>query len=215
MKFSIIIPTMWFHVEQLREMLTIYNDMSSVGEIILVNNNENKTPELNFDKLRVISKGKNIYVNPSWKFGVNEAKYENIVLANDDITLRGRLDLLFENIACLLKKGVIFGVGENCYSDTKFSKIRLKQRPLLSKTNMGYGYGVFMLMKKETFLNTKIHEDFLVWYGDHILYYENTPWSFEGVEVITEMRGTTSKINLKGFKEKEKKAFQLYLRSKQ
>lgn len=205
---------MWFHVDKLYEMLTIYEDMSSVGEIIIINNNESEAPELNFDKVRLISKGENIYVNPSWRFGVEQAKYENIVLVNDDIILRGRLASLFNNIGDVLKEGIVFGAGSNCYKKKKFSwKIKLK--PVKNKTKMNYGYGVFMFMKKETFLNTKIHNNFLVWYGDTVLYMENTPWIFEGIEIITDMRGTTSKIDLEEIREKEYRAFEIYLKHKE
>ena len=41
---------MWFHIQQLNEMLNIYNSLDSVGEILIINNDETKRPELNFEK---------------------------------------------------------------------------------------------------------------------------------------------------------------------
>lgn len=201
---------MWFHVSQLKEMLAIYNSMDSVGEILIVNNDVTKTPELNFSKVRLIGSGKNIYVNKAWKLGVEEAKFNKVVLVNDDITIKGDLVSLFENISYILRDGVIVGVGD-CYSKDTVSKIKLKKRPIGDKTNMGYGFGVFMFLNKQTFLSTPIPDDILVWYGDHILYYKNEAWSFAGVQIKTSMRGTTSKINLTGFALKEKRAFFKYL----
>jgi len=211
MKYSIIIPTMWFHVVKLQEMLAVYNSMNSVGEILIINNDDTKTPELNFSKVRLIGSGKNIYVNPSWKLGVQEAKFEKVALVNDDITIKGDINSLFTNVSYLLRKGVIVGVGANCYSENVEFKIKLIERPLTNRTNMGYGFGVFMFLNKETFISTPIPDDILVWYGDHILYYKNTAWSFEGVQITTSMRGTTSKIDLRGFAMKEKRAFFKYL----
>ena len=203
---------MWFHIQQLNEMLTIYNSLDSVGEILIVNNDETKRPELNFEKVRIIGNGKNIYVNPSWKLGVQESKFDNVILANDDITIKGELDLLLRNISYLLREGIIVGVGENCYRKG-VSLLKLKECPINDKTRMGWGFGVFMCMKKITFLNTPIPKDFLVWYGDHILYLTNKAWSFEGVSIDTNMKGTTSKLNLSGFAAREKQAFHRYLKA--
>lgn len=202
---------MWFHVRQLQEMLAIYDSINSVGEILLVNNDNTKTPELNYNKVRLIGDGKNIYVNKAWKLGVKEAKFDKVVLVNDDLTIQGDVNSLFELVSFLLKDGVIIGVGEKCYSG-KVSKIKFVERPIENKKDMGWGFGVFMFLTKNTFLNTPIPDNILVWYGDHILYYSNKAWSFEGVNIITSMKGTTSKINLTGFAKREKLAFQKYLR---
>ncbi len=211
MKYSIIIPTMYFHVEQLHEMLTVYNAIPSVGEILIINNDKAKEVYFPLSKVRTIGNGVNKYVNPSWTFGVKEAKYDNIILANDDITIKGNLPLLLEHVSYLLREGVIIGVGEKCY-ENKISNIKIVERPIFNKTNMGYGFGVFMCIRKATFLNTPIPDDFLVWYGDHILYYKNKAWIFTGVQITTSMRGTTSKIDLSGFAVKEKRAFSKYLK---
>ena len=203
---------MWYHVNQLCAMLAIYNSMDIVGEILIINNDDTKTPELNFSKVRLIGSGKNIYVNKAWKLGVEESKFDNAVLVNDDITIKGDLNLLFENISYMLREGVIVGVGANCYSKKNVVfKIKLRKRSIENRTEMGYGFGVFMFINKDTFLNTPIPDNILVWYGDYILYYKNTAWSFEGVQIRTAMRGTTSKIDLRGFALKEKRAFFKYL----
>lgn len=201
---------MWFHIQQLNEMLTIYNSLDSVGEILIIDNNGEKRPELNFEKVRIIGNGKNLYVNPSWKLGVRESKYDKVILANDDIIMKGNLNLLFESALNMLCEGVIIGAGEICYKK-EASVVRLTKAPTNNKVIMNYGFGVFMFMKKSTFLNTLIPDDFLVWYGDHILYYRNKVWCFEGVQILTEMRGTTSKINLSGFAAREKQAFNMYV----
>lgn len=211
MKYSIIIPTMWFYVNQLHEMLTVYNSMNSVGEILLINNDSTKTPELNFDKVRIIGNGKNVYVNPAWKLGVEESKFENVILANDDITLKGDINRLFELVSFVLSEGVIIGPSEKCYAGINLNNIKFSK--VLSKIKMNYGFGVFMFIKRSTFLNTQIPNNILVWHGDRILYLRNKAWRFEGIEIITGMSGTSSKINLNGIAKKESMAFHKYLRS--
>lgn len=209
MKYSIIIPTMWFHIAQLYEMLPVYASINSVGEILLIDNNGVKRPELNFDKVRIIGNGKNIYVNPSWKLGVQESKFDNIVLVNDDITVQGDIYELFRLISFLLSKDTVIGVDEKCFTNIEteigFKKITVKNK-------ISYGFGVFMFMQKSTFLNTLIPNDILVWYGDSILYLKNKAWTFEGVNILTEMGGTSRKLNLSGFALREKQAFERYLK---
>lgn len=211
MKYSVIIPTMYFHKEQLVSMLSLYNSIDYIGEILIINNNSDLAVQFNeYKKVKTIGTGVNMYVNPSWSFGVKNAKFDKIILVNDDITVMGDLSSLLEKVAYILREGVIVGVGEKCYSN-EVSRIQLIKRPIIDKTRMGYGFGVFMCMSKSTFLNTPIPDAFLVWYGDHVLYYKNTAWVFEGVCIITGMRGTTSKINLSGFAAKEKQAFKHFL----
>ena len=41
---------------------------------------------------------------------------------------------------------------------------------------------------------------------------KNKAWVFEGVKIITSMKGTTSKIDLRGFALREKQAFERYLK---
>ena len=212
MKYSIIIPTMYFHLKQLYQMLVVYNSMDCIGEILLINNNKDERIDFNLDKIRVIGTGVNQYVNSSWKLGAMEAKYENIIIANDDILLKGDVETLFLYVADRLKGNSVFGPSKRCYAQYKvIRKLSCERAQTSSKFRMNYGYGVLMFMKRNTFLNTIIPDDFLVWYGDHILFACNTPWEFTGIEIETEMKGTTSKLDLNGFAIKEKRAFFKYL----
>jgi len=208
MKYTIIIATMYFHIKQLYQMLVVYNAMDCIGEILLVNNNEDSRFDFNLDKIRVIGTGVNQYVNPSWKLGATEAKYENIIIANDDILLKGDVETLFLYIADRLKGNSVFGPSKRCFAKYKvIRKLGCERARTASKYRMNYGYGVLMFTKRSTFLNTAIPDDFLVWYGDHLLFAYNQPWEFTGIEIETDMKGTTSKLDLSGFAEKEREAF--------
>jgi hypothetical protein len=212
MKYSVIIPTMYFHVGQLTSMLAVYERIMWIGEVLIINNNKEKQVDFNFSKVRVIGDGVNKYVNPSWKFGVENAKYENIVLANDDITINGNLSKLFYLTSFLLAPNIVIGASTRCYPEfaANTENVKLCKQQVKNKKKITHGFGVFMMMKKSTFQNTNIPEDFLVWYGDHILCLVNEAWEFSGVDIITSMRGTTSRINLKNQAILERNAFRNY-----
>lgn len=203
---------MYFHIGQLVNMLSVYNNMDCIGEILVINNDKDKAIPFQLSKVKTIGNGENLFVNPSWKYGVKNAKFENIIIANDDITIKGDLTKLLNWVGALLKDDRIFGPGASCFPKYRNgSDLKIRQSYSVSPYIMNYGFGTFMIMKKETFLNTIIPEDFLVWYGDHFLYLNNEPWEFEGIEIITAMAGTTSKLNLRYVKKKERAEWKKYL----
>lgn len=198
MSYSLIIPTMYYHVEQLDTMLTVYNALDLIGEILIINNCENQKVDFKQSKVQVIGDGINKFVNPSWKFGVESAKFEKVIIANDDITINGDLENLLEMGDYLLDVTRVLGPSEDCFSkSTNTNFVKLQKYKTKTPLHINYGYGVFMLMKKSVFLNTVIPDDFLIWYGDHLLKLQNEAWEFLGVSISTGMRGTTAKLNLK------------------
>lgn len=210
MKYSVIIPTMYFHVEQLTKMLIVYESIVCIGEVLIINNNKEKQVDLNFSKVRTIGNGNNLYVNPSWTYGAENAKFDNIIIANDDINIIGNLESLLNVLLTILNDNRVFGPSMYCFD--KFNKNtngQIKIKPSVSKSKfvINYGFGVFMCMTKTLFQNTNIPDDFKIWYGDHILYLRNEPWEFSGINIKTNMRGTTSKLNLYDFMVSEKLAF--------
>jgi len=82
---SVIIPTMWIP-ETFEEQL---NDLVHfVDDIIIINNNVKITPTWDILKnqtIRVFDQPENIYVNPAWNLGVEQAKNDTLCLLNDDI----------------------------------------------------------------------------------------------------------------------------------
>ena len=82
---SIIIPTMWIP-SLFCDAITEYLLSSIIDEIIIIDNNPQSRPLLpTNEKLIVLTRNINIYVNPAWNWGVSVAKNENIILINDDI----------------------------------------------------------------------------------------------------------------------------------
>ncbi len=79
-------------------------EVPSIGEIIIIDNNPDATPNIiNNPKFNIFTFGKNIYVNPAWNYGTKIAKYENICLLNDDVIV----DLkLFHRMDQFLRPGI-------------------------------------------------------------------------------------------------------------
>jgi GT2 family glycosyltransferase len=90
--FTVIIPTLWrsnFTID----LLTSYENCTYVDEILLIDNAVTARPQIDFSvykKLRFLEQEENIYVNPAWNLGVNEAKNELIAISNDDILYNPR-----------------------------------------------------------------------------------------------------------------------------
>ena len=69
--YTVIIPTMWVNVTLLEKMICIYNQSNYINEIIIIDNNPIDKIKLDFKKVKILTKNKNIYVNPAWNWGVS------------------------------------------------------------------------------------------------------------------------------------------------
>lgn len=85
-KLSIVIPTLQKNKTLLHRLVASLQRDEAVSEIIIIDNS-NTGIDCENRKLRVISPGENIFVNPAWNLGVKEAKEEIVALLNDDITI--------------------------------------------------------------------------------------------------------------------------------
>ena len=84
-KFSVIIPTIWVGIN-LPEMLKRLYECEQIGEVILINNAKDKTPDFErHEKLVYVEPNQNIFVNPAWNMGVRLAKYNYIINTQDDV----------------------------------------------------------------------------------------------------------------------------------
>ena len=151
--FSVIIPTIW-KSDVIFRLVENISKSDLVGEIILINNNPSEDKFISNHKVREF-KFDNIYVNPSWNFGVSVSKYENICLCNDDILFNTDIfKYIEENI-----KYKIIGVDKLSYSiksdnDYKLSKVLVRNK----------GWGCLIFMEKKNY--TEIPIDLKIWFGD-------------------------------------------------
>ena len=74
-KYTVIIPTLW-KSDRTKQLLSDLNACEYVDEIIVINNQLTDVLDAKVEKVRHISFGKNIYVNPAWNKGIELAKNE-------------------------------------------------------------------------------------------------------------------------------------------
>lgn len=199
--FTIIIPTMWYFPEYLADMVSKYDSIAEINEILIINNRQTGQFVLPYKKVRIIGTGKNIFVNPAWNLGVQEAKTDKIILANDDIKINN-IKVLIIFINHILKIGKIIGMDTSCFKGL----IPIWDAKPISKMN--YGFGVFMAITKQSYI--PIPKEFKVWYGDTIQFKNNDAIAISGVRIQTPMRGTSRKLDLSRERSLEGKAWRKY-----
>jgi hypothetical protein len=197
--YSIIIPTMWKQMKYLNKMLPVYQRENLVGEILIINNAKIRDVDLHrlakrYSKIRIVNDGNNLYVNPSWNFGVQVAAHNKVIIANDDIYFE-ELGKVLETADANLAKGVIIGFGENCYLHKETLPFHVREP---EEGYKAHGFGMFMIMQKESYCN--IPDEIKIWCGDRLLYYVNKPLLIEGVYIKAEVGGTTRKLDLSEYR---------------
>jgi len=172
--FTVVIPTMlkFFPFKQFLKTLAIYafSDKSKIGEIIIINNSEQKDLDKEFaeykEKIKFLSYGINIGCNPAWNIGVQYAKYDKICLLNDDVifdlTLFDKLDLLNN-----LETGIVgLCPGVKDFNQPPFINGEIKILPWNHEHT--YGYGCLMFIHKKNYI--PIPKELKIYYGDNWLF---------------------------------------------
>lgn len=158
-KFSVIIPTLWIPNTF---KLTIDECIKSelIDEIIIIDNNPASDNKFNFNsnKIKILTKNENIFVNPAWNWGVSISKNENILLINDDILILN-LDLILNEII----KSDYELIGLNLEKINSGNGVEI--HPMIG--NRKNGFGCFMFVKKSIY--PEIPENIKIWYGDDFL----------------------------------------------
>jgi len=175
---SVIIPTMW-KCKNFKTGKTL-NELSQhefIGEIILIDNAEKTEFNIEIPKLIHIKEGKNTYVNAAWNKGVRLAKYDKLLILNDDVeTEWGVIDLVYDFIT--ENVGVI-GAGVSCWQYNGGI-------PQIEKTSFRTNcYGCLMFIHKKSYI--QIPEQLKIHYGDDWLFtksgkpnYEIVNWKMGG-----------------------------------
>ena len=185
-KVSIIIPTLQKNKKVLDILIRNLQLDTAVSEIIIIDNSL-KGLEVNNEKLKVIIPKENMYVNPSWNYGVDLAKSDYIALLNDDI-------IIPENFCSRILEQInitdgILGMDNNFIEiSSDIDKIPKSESITLKKANYRCnGYGIAMFMPKEAY--TKIPPEIKIMFGDDWLLYKcrksgRTNYYISGQEVI-------------------------------
>lgn len=205
--FSVIIPTMQAS-PLLWPLLQSFQAHSLVDEILIVNNSDRPLDQPVPAKTRVIYEGPNIYVNPAWNLGAEQAVSDYLIIANDDITLD---PVLLDLVAEPLTKGNVGLIGPSAATiygydqKTKFSLQRLSEVP--------GGYGVIMFVATSQYV--PIPETMKIYAGEYWLFW-NQPYpslSFSGVTVETVMHTTSGRSEFSVQKDQDVRAYETAMAS--
>ena len=210
-KFSIIIPTLW-KSNRTDKLLKDLEECEYVDEIIVIDNSSIYETDRTIGKIRMVSKGENIYVNPAWNLGIELAKNECIALCNDDINFNPNIfGVIDESI--LTYVGII-GMGEGNYKD-EMDKEKGSYIDIWEPGVNDWGWGCLIMLKKSHWL--PIPNEIKIWYGDNIIKDVNSVSKgvLRNFKVETEMSTTSDGDEWNDRKKEDHINFINYLRNGQ
>lgn len=177
---------MW-RCDLFKSALNEYINSEFIDDIIIIDNDPTKKFDLpKNNKIKYLTKGHNIFVNPAWNWGVSESKNENLIIANDDVKIQN-LDSILKKI-CELDYEIIGLDYENINKKSEISIIK-------SEGEMKRGFGCFFLINKKNYI--QIPEELKIFYGDIILYNSLTSrYKFSSTGISIELSKTIK--NTKG-----------------
>lgn len=164
----VIVPTMW-NYPKFWDFAKYILKLDVVTEFVIINNAPELTPDLELltdPKVKVISFGKNIYVNPAWNCGTWGCKTDVICVINDDFIFDIRVfykasEFITNEMGCI-------GLSEQVVED---GKVPLKQGHIEFTPYTGqsrWGCGVLFFMPTKNWID--IPSDLLVCFGDDFIF---------------------------------------------
>jgi hypothetical protein len=184
--FTAIIPTLW-KSPRITQLIADLCACEFVGEVFIVDNDVDADCPVNFSnphpKLKIEMMDKNIFVNPSWNYGAERAKFDNLLICNDDINFNPSFLEIYDD--SLQHTGII-GMDFSNYQLKADHNIHLK--PMKDRP---YGWGCLMLIHKSKYV--PIPDDLLIANGDDWLAQHATPFVLHGLSVQSEI-STTSRL---------------------
>lgn len=154
-KCSVIVPTMW-RGDYLLEMLDKLIVSDSIEDIIIIDNDPTRTPQLPMsNKIKYIRNEKNIYTHASWEIGVLTAATNRLMFLSDDV----RFDTSYiPRILEKLERGIVIGAHPDAWNSN--SPFEFKQLP-----SHVHSWAVLFFVRKEDW--KPIPEGLKVWFGDN------------------------------------------------
>lgn len=167
---SVITPTMWVP-ETFCDFLQYVVKQECVGEVIIINNAVDKTPDhsvLSHPKIRMVNCDENIYVNPAWNLGAQMAFFEHLCFLSDDVIVDLRAFYKADDfMAKTPDMGMLYicpGYEEQQQPKVTTGEIEIESSPVTNR----YGYGAFFFVHKNSW--NPIPEQFKIWFGDHFTF---------------------------------------------
>lgn len=185
MKYSVIIPTLW-KSERTKKLLSDLSECEYVDEIIVIDNEYDGYQDTKVEKIRFVSFGGNIYVNPAWNKGIELARNNHIALINDDINFN-------PNIFGVITEDVLSEYGIIGQSQFNY-KGNNSDEPVLEKwtgATRDWGWGCLIMFDKNNWVD--IPDNIKIWYGDDYIFKCNpaTKSTMKNFNIETEMSTTS------------------------
>jgi len=160
--YSVIIPTMW-KAKRLGETLNELCEHPLVGQIILIDNSGGELGyEIIHPKIYHVIEKENTYVTAAWNKGVNMAKYDKLLILNDDIWMDWKiLDILEPHVT---EQNGLIGLDETEYNIEHYGH-EFGLEPI-ERRNGGWGCAIFV--HKENY--SPIPEEMKLWGQDDWLF---------------------------------------------
>ena len=187
-QISVVIPTMW-RSDKLLKMLDIYERSSFITEVVIIDNEPSRRMNITHSKVKIHTRGENIYVNPAWNWGVALSENEDIIIANDDVVIEELSRITREWINCQYE---LLGVNHK-------DNLHKKNITLIDANKLEYGFGCFMFVKKSKYL--QLPYDLKIWRGDFLLRKHLHSGMFSGVYLDTDMSTTVNEFRGKAAKD--------------
>ena len=167
-KYSIVVPTMWRCNDIFLPFVDELSACDLVDDIIIINNDNTKTPDHDFTnpKIRMFDFDTNMFVNPSWNFGVKVSKNDRVCVVNDDVSYD--LAVLERLYDLLTPTNGIFGL---CPGVSDFNQIPVtdKSIDIIEWTGQHtYGFGSLMWLHKGSWVDVPDGLD--LYYGDNFIF---------------------------------------------
>lgn len=167
---SVIIPTMWVP-QTFCDFLQYVVKQDCVGEVIIINNAVDKTPNhstLSHPKIRMVNCDENIFVNPAWNLGANIAFFEHLCFLSDDVIVDLRAFYKADEFMSKTEEmGMLYicpGYEEQDQPKVTTGEIEIETGIVSNR----YGYGALFFVKKKDW--KPIPEQFKIWFGDHFTF---------------------------------------------
>lgn len=214
--YSYVVATMWRY-EPFVDFLHDLVKHPLVGEIIIIDNDPSRRPESRIflnDKVKILTMGENIFVNPAWNWGVQEAKYDKIAIANDDLIFDLRVfDKIYDYV--IPQNGAVgLSVMPNELHKVD-GVIRIKE---WTSGEITFGFAMLMFVNKCSW--EPIPKDLIMYFGDNYIF-DNSLWQGKKIYLIKDIfyyspYGQTGKEfpELINFYRKEKEVYEYIIRSK-
>ena len=208
--FSVVIPTMWKYPPFL-DFLRVLNDHPWVGEIIIIDNAYQDRPGLvNLDKVTLLAKDHNIFVNPAWNWGVDKAKNNRVCILNDDLAFDSEL---FQKMDAIYNT-TNFGTAGLCPGVEFWGQPPITDGAIdiIPWTGQGiHGFGCLMFVDKRNWV--PIPDGMNLYWGDNFIFDNHSKMGKQNY-LITNMKhetpfaATVTKIgSIEGIIEKEKAVY--------